>query len=161
MMLGKDLTHRPARPGSKLLAAVLLGLALLLPRTTEAFCFEEAGEAYGVPPGLLWAIAKVESNFNPAAVCYNRNGSYDYGVMQINSSWANKLGLRLWNSLNDPCTNVKVGAWILADCLGRYGYTREGIGCYNAISPDKRDAYASNVITVLEQMRKIADTRKN
>lgn len=161
MKLGKDFTHRPARPGRKLLAAVLLGLALLLPRAAEAFCFEEAGEAYGVAPGLLWAIAKVESNFNPAAVCYNRDGSYDYGVMQINSSWANKLGLRLWNSLNDPCTNVKVGAWILADCLGRYGYTREGIGCYNAISPDKRDAYASNVITVLEQMRKNADSRKN
>jgi len=144
-----------------MLVAALFGLVLLLPRNAAAFCFEEAGEAYGVPPGLLWAIAKVESNFNPTAVGYNRDGSYDYGVMQINSRWAGKLGPRLWNSLNDPCTNVKVGAWVLADCLGRYGYTREGIGCYNAISPDKREAYARNVITIIEQMRQNAAGQKN
>lgn len=143
------------------IVAVLLGFALLLPRQALAFCFEEAGETYAVPPGLLWAIAKVESNFNPAAVGYNRDGSYDYGVMQINSRWAGRLGPQLWNSLNDPCTNVKVGAWILADCLGRYGYTREGIGCYNAISPDKREAYARNVITVIERMRQAAADQKN
>lgn len=145
----------------RLLTAALLGLALLLPRGAQAFCFEEAGETYGVPPGLLWAIAKVESNFDPAAVCYNRDGSYDYGVMQINSSWASRLGLPLWNKLNDPCTNVKVGAYILADCLGRYGYTWEGIGCYNAISLDKRAAYARNVIVVIEQMRKNAAAGKH
>jgi len=142
-------------------AAALLGFALLLPWRAAAFCFEEAGEAYDVPPGLLWAIAKVESNFNPVAVGYNRDGSYDYGVMQINSRWAGRLGPQLWNSLNDPCTNVKVGAWILADCLGRYGYTREGIGCYNAISPDKREAYARNVITVIEQMSRTPTGKKN
>lgn len=153
--------HRIDRPACKLLAAVLLALALLLPRSVAAFCFEEAGETYGVPPGLLWAIAKVESNFNPAAVGYNRDGSYDYGVMQINSRWADRFGLSLWNSLGDPCTNVKVGAFILADCLGRYGYTWEGIGCYNAISLDKRAAYARNVITILEQMHKDAAKRKN
>lgn len=157
----KDPKNRLDRSGRKLLTVVLLGLALLLPRAAEAFCFEEAGETYGVPPGLLWAIAKVESNFNPAAVCYNRDGSYDYGVMQINSRWAGRLGPRLWNSLNDPCTNVKVGASILADCLGRYGYTWEGIGCYNAVSLDKRAAYARHVITVIEQMREDAASRKN
>jgi len=161
MTLEKPPTTRPGRPAKILLPLFLLGLALLLPRGASAFCWQEAGDAYGVPPGLLWAIAKVESNFDPAAIFYNRDGSYDYGVMQINSSWARKLGLPLWNSLNDPCTNVKVGARILADCLGRYGYTREGIGCYNAISPDKRDAYATNVISVLEQMRKDHDRRKN
>jgi soluble lytic murein transglycosylase-like protein len=143
----------------KLLATVALTLTLLLPQRAAAFCFDEAGTTYGVPPGLLWAIAKVESNFNPAAIGYNRDGSYDYGVMQINSRWADQLGLQVWNTLNDPCTNVKVGASILADCLGRYGYTWEGIGCYNAISLDKRAAYARNVIAVLEQMHKDAARR--
>ncbi len=147
---------KPLKSWINFLAAAVLGLALLLPKPAAAFCFEEAGRMYGVAPGLLWAIAKVESNFNPSAVGYNRDGSYDYGVMQINSRWADRLGLDVWNTLADPCTNVKTGAAILADCLGRYGYTWEGIGCYNAVSLDKRAAYARNVITVLEQMHRDA-----
>lgn len=130
--------------------------AAVLPRSGAAFCFEEAGSRYGVPPGLLWAIAKVESNFNPTALNQNRNGSYDIGVMQINSSWYNDLGPELWNNLYDPCTNVQVGARILADCLGRYGYSWEGIGCYNAMSIDKRAIYARKVIHVLNDMHRKA-----
>jgi soluble lytic murein transglycosylase-like protein len=139
-----------------LAVVIWFGVTLLGPSTAGAFCFEEAGKTYGVPPGLLWAIAKVESGFNPTAVCRNRDGSYDYGVMQINSRWADHLGRHTWNSLYDPCTNVKVGASILADCLERYGYTWEGIGCYNAVSEEKRAAYARTVIAVLEQMRRDA-----
>lgn len=82
--------------------------------TAHAFCFEEAGTMYGIAPRLLWSICKGESNFNPAAVNYNSNGSYDFGLMQINSSWAptlRKKGIS-WEALADPCTNVKVGAWL-------------------------------------------------
>jgi hypothetical protein len=142
--------------GKTLLAFLLLALTCIPAAAGEssAFCFEEAGQTYGVPPGLLWAIAKVESGFDPEAVCYNDDGSYDYGVMQINSRWAASLGLNVWNKLDDPCTNVKVGARILADCLNRYGYTWEGIGCYNAVNLGKRAVYARKIIKVIDRMRK-------
>lgn len=141
----------------KTLSPLLLLLALLAtPSPLQAYCFEEAGREYGVPAGLLWAIAKVESNFNPAAVNRNANGSYDVGVMQINSCWKDDLGPELWGRLHDPCTNVQVGARILADCLNRHGYTWEGIGCYNAVSIDKRAAYARKVIAVIEEMHRQA-----
>lgn len=143
------------KKNSVLLLVLLAGL--LLPRPGGAFCFEEAGRDSGVAPGLLWAIAKVESNFSPTALRYNTNGSYDIGVMQINSSWYDELGPKVWNNLYDPCTNVKVGANILADCLNRYGYTWEGIGCYNAISVDKRAIYARKVIKVLNDMHRQAE----
>ena len=92
------------------------------PRTVRfpyvcAFCFEEAGEKYGVSPQLLWAIAKTESHFNPSAVNYNRNGSFDYGLMQVNSSWYGELGRERWMRLGDACYNVQVGAWILSQCI--------------------------------------------
>ena len=80
---------------------------------------------YRIAPKLLRTISKGESNFNPAAVNYNTNGSYDFGLMQINSSWApalRKMGIP-WETLADPCTNVKVGAWVLAQCISEYGYT--------------------------------------
>lgn len=114
-------------------------------QTVCAFCFEEAGERYGVSPRLLWAIAKTESNFNPTAVNHNKNGSFDYGVMQINSSWYWELGHERWMLLNDACYNVNVGAWILSRCVQRHGYTWAAVGCYNGASKDKMMVYSNMV----------------
>jgi len=108
---------------------------------------------YGIAPRLLWTISKGESNFNPAAVNYNTNGSYDFGLMQINSSWApslRKMGIS-WETLADPCTNVKVGAWVLAQCVRDYGYTWSAVGCYNSRTPSKRDRYAAMIARLMSR----------
>lgn len=111
----------------------------------NAFCFEEAGEEYNISPLILRSIAKGESDLNPEAINYNTNGTYDYGLMQINTWWYTTLGPELWSQLSDPCTNVKVGAWILSDCISRYGSTWEAVGCYNAVTPSKRQKYAARI----------------
>jgi soluble lytic murein transglycosylase-like protein len=133
--------------GRCILAAALVVLAS---QHVWAFCFEEAGEKYGVSPQLLWAIAKTESCFNPSVVNYNKDGSFDYGLMQVNSSWYGALGHERWMRLGDACYNVQVGAWILSQCVQRYGYTWKAVGCYNAFSKDKRAVYANRVYRVLE-----------
>jgi soluble lytic murein transglycosylase-like protein len=114
-------------------------------------CFEEAGRGYGISPALLYTIAKVESNLNPGAVNRNTNGSYDYGLMQINSGWYATLGRDRWDRLSDACYNVHVGAWILRQCIDRYGYTWDAVGCYNASSKPKRTAYAWKIYSALKQ----------
>jgi len=114
-----------------------------------SFCFEEAGLLYNISPQLLWSIAKVESDFKPQAINRNKNSSYDYGLMQINSGWYQALGPERWKSLSDPCMNVKVGSWILAQCIKRHGYTWGAVGCYNATSKSKRDIYARKVYSTL------------
>jgi soluble lytic murein transglycosylase-like protein len=113
-------------------------------------CFIEAGMAYNIHPDLLWAIARVESGFDPTAVNRNTDGSYDYGLMQINSSWAHLTGPTVWSQLWDPCTNIKVGAWILSRCIKRYGYNYRAVGCYNARSSSKQRAYARKVLEALD-----------
>ena len=45
--------------------------------------------------------------------------------------------------------NVKVGAWILAQCIARHGYTWKAVGCYNTAPKNKRNAYARKVYDVL------------
>ena len=100
----------------------------------QAFCFLEAGLRYEVSPRLLEAIARVESNMDPGAVNRNRNGSYDYGLMQINSRWKAALGER-WEYLSDACYNVMVGAWILRGCIDRYGYSWDAVACYHTGRP--------------------------
>ncbi|MFZ8826634.1 MAG: lytic transglycosylase domain-containing protein [Candidatus Caldipriscus sp.] len=108
-------------------------LLLLVPALVYGFCFEEAGRYYGVSPHLLWAIAKVESNFNPRAINRNKNGTYDIGLMQINSSWfpyLKKHGIDpslLW----DPCYNAHVGAMVLRHCIDTYGHSWRAVDCYN------------------------------
>lgn len=138
---------------------ILLLSSLALPAYAgDEYCFEEAASRYHVPAALLWAVAKVESGFNPTAINWNRNGSLDYGVMQINSFWLKSIGEDRWKALGDPCFNIHMGAYVMADCLRRYGYTYEGIGCYNADSYDKRIRYASKVV---KAMTELASAGKN
>jgi soluble lytic murein transglycosylase-like protein len=61
-------------------------IAVLLPVTVLGFCFEDAGNKYGINPILLESIARVESNLNPKAINKNTNGTSDIGLMQINSA---------------------------------------------------------------------------
>lgn len=136
-----------------LLAAIAIAF-LSVPLVAFPFCFEEAGRTYDINPFILCAIAEVESGFRQEAINRNGNGSYDYGIMQINSGWYGVLGRDTWLALSDPCTNVKVGAWILRRCINRFGYTWDAIGCYNGRAKTKRTAYAWKVYTALLRCHK-------
>jgi len=124
--------------------------ASMLPGVSSAFCFDQAGLYYNIPADLLRSIARVESNHNPAAVNRNKNGTMDYGLMQVNSRWARELGER-WAYIHDPCYNVTVGAWILSRCFSRYGYAWEAVGCYNTGRVDgaRTRSYVKKVIDAM------------
>ena len=110
-------------------------------------CWEDAANRYRVSSALLYAIARTESGLNPQAIGRNTNGSRDIGLMQINSAWlptlaSHGIGER---DLYEPCTNIHVGAWILAGNVSRLGYTWEAVGAYNAASPSLRRNYVEKV----------------
>ncbi len=133
---------------------LLAGIVLLRPVCGYSFCFQEAGAQYGINPLVLRSIAKVESGGNPAAVNRNVNGSYDIGVMQINTIWKSTMGAARWRYLGDPCYNVKTGAWILSGCIRSYGYNWKAIGCYNSRTPSKSEIYARKVFQKLKDLEK-------
>ncbi|GMQ49665.1 hypothetical protein VB10N_46640 [Vibrio sp. 10N] len=100
------------------------------------FCFDEAGKKFDINPLLLKAIAYTESRLDPNAINdSNTNGTTDYGLMQINSSWFARLadfGVSENSVINEPCTNVYVGAWILAQNMAQTGDGWLAVGAYNA-----------------------------
>ncbi len=141
-----------------LLVATLAGSLYTAPAQAANLCFEQAGARYGVSPLILQAIAQQESGMNPRAMNRNRNGTRDIGIMQINSSWLGFLARHHIREadLFDACTNIHVGAWILGSNFQRMGVSWEAVGAYNAVSPDKRARYATQVIGRLRHLLKEA-----
>lgn len=127
-------------------ARLIVALVFVTALPAQA-CWDDAATRYQVSSALLYAIARTESGLNPQAIGHNRNGSRDLGLMQINSTWLPTLATHgiTERDLFEPCTNIHVGAWILAGNVSRLGYTWEAVGAYNAASPALRRAYIDKV----------------
>ncbi len=115
-------------------ASLLLLTSVGYSKTLEQ-CFHDSSEKNGVPVHLLFAVAFTESSFRPHSLNKNKNGSHDYGLMQINSIWskeAKKHGFSWEKIKKDPCANVMFGGYILKQNKKRLGSWSSAIGAYNA-----------------------------
>ena len=90
----------------------------------------------------------------------NRDGSYDVGLMQINSSHFSELeleGIDEQRLIAEPCTSIMVGASILSKMIKVYGNNWEAVGAYNAgLKKDRfsqRMVYARKVWDKYQQIR--------
>lgn len=132
-------------------ACVALGIAVS-PVVASASCWEEAGASYGVDPLLLKAIAWQESRGWTGAIGPKLpDGNRALGLMQINTIHLPELarhGIHR-EHLFDACVSQKVGAWVLADCIRRFGSTWRSVGCYYAGPGSKnfaaQEQYATSV----------------
>lgn len=117
----------------KLMMAVFLTVPFIRP--VHADCWAFTAKRFNIEVRLLQAIAHVESKMTPASIGTNKNGTRDYGLMQINSLHLERLskkGISESMLVNDPCVSLLVGASILKDMVNIYGYGWEAVGAYNA-----------------------------
>lgn len=117
----------------KLIMAVVLTVPFI--RHVHADCWDFTAKRFNIEVRLLQSIAQVESRMDPASIGKNKNGTHDYGLMQINSIHLNRLskkGISESMLVNDPCVSLLVGASILKDMVNIYGYGWEAVGAYNA-----------------------------
>lgn len=132
--LGLEESYSEARRLERLLTSKTrlyrADLEALWPRPFRAQV-EQAAEAYGVEPALMWAIMKQESAFRPDAVSHAGAS----GLMQLMPGTAKgeakRMGLEKWD-IKDPNDNIRMGASHLA-WLGRSFSRAEWImAAYNA-----------------------------
>jgi soluble lytic murein transglycosylase-like protein len=99
-----------------LASALLLAASLPFPA-----CIDPLERHFNLPAGIVNAVIAVESGGRVDAVNRaNRNGTTDFGLMQVNSSHLPRLaahGIDEKRLLSDPCANVAAGANILREAL--------------------------------------------
>lgn len=129
------------------LRASMLAAGWFAACAAHADCFDDAALYHHVNPVILRAIAVVESQYNPAAVNRNTNGSVDLGEMQVNSIHLPELARygMTRDDLLDGCKSIYTGAWILRQRMDKYGNTWDAIGAYNSATPHFRDRYAARI----------------
>lgn len=144
-------------------AELLLCMLLVVPGA-KADCFANAARTYRIDETLLRSIAAHESSNRPQAINVNKNGSIDYGLMQINSSHLPRLAksnISKETLLNDACVNVHVGASVLAEAIRAFGPTWRAVGAYGAGHlPNREEARAKYASLVYRQYRRLATSRQ-
>ena len=113
-----------------------------------AECIKQASQIYHVPAIIILSVLKTEDARNGTA-SRNKNGSYDYGPLQINSTWLPTLarhGITREDVQWNPCINVAVGTWILAQAITESPkHVWQGVGNYNSHTPYYNQIYAARV----------------
>ena len=112
-------------------------------------CWDYAGNKFNVDPWLLFSIASVESSFQEGIQSKNTNGTYDLGLMQINTIHVPRFAqanLDRHALQHDTCKNIIAAAYLLKQSINTYGYNIDGIGGYHSRTPHLRRAYGQKVI---------------
>ncbi len=109
-------------------------------------CINQAAIAYHIPATVILSVIKTENGKNGLAV-KNKNGSYDLGVMQINTTWLPRLkqeGITAEQIKRNPCINVHVGTWILAQGMAN-GSGWQGVANYHSYTKKHNQLYQEKV----------------
>lgn len=114
----------------KINKVIFIFVLFFLDKVYADYCFDIVAEKYSLSKELIMAISLVESNMDNRVInTSNSDGSQDFCHMQINSQWSFLFNFDLL--LEDACYCTAAGAWILKDCISRYGDSWRAVACYN------------------------------
>ena len=117
-------------------------------------CINHSATTFQVPAALIVSVIKTEGGWNGAAI-KNKNGTYDLGVMQVNSSWIStlkKYGITQESLQFNPCTNVHAATWILAKAMStKEGW--QGVGNYHSRTPSHNKRYREKVRSIYKNVK--------
>ncbi len=106
-------------------------------------CINIAAVTYHVAPTVILSVLNAEGG-RVGMAKPNANGTYDYGPMQINSIWLNKIkpyGYTREAIQYDPCINVAIGTWILSNRIGESHNFWKGAAAYHSYTTELNQNY--------------------
>jgi soluble lytic murein transglycosylase-like protein len=92
--------------------------------TALRHAFEVAAADASIPPAMLWAVAKVESNLRAGV----ESSAGARGLLQVMPATATALDL----NIDEPSSNVLAGARYLRQMLDRFHSSDLALAAYNA-----------------------------
>lgn len=112
-------------------------------------CAEYAGKHYDVSPYIVMAVIDIEGG-KAGTISKNTNGSYDLGVMQINTINLKEIKKTFpridWRVLAyEPCVNIGIGTWLLSKRISEANNLWTGVGNYHSKTPKYHQRYLSKV----------------
>ncbi|APO88773.1 lytic transglycosylase domain-containing protein [Xanthomonas euvesicatoria pv. euvesicatoria] len=112
-------------------------------------CVVQAANDYTLPVRGLLAVWLTEGG-RIGTVSRNKNGTADYGPMQINTVWAQRLesqfGVTRQMITDDFCWSVRAGAYILRYEINQAGGSFwDGVGHYHSRTPQFKYQYIERV----------------
>jgi hypothetical protein len=118
-----------------------------------AACMTAVTASIGLPPLVLPAIHMIEGG-QVGTIVKNTNGSQDYGVMQINSSWLPTLaaatnrteGQVRSDLIHDGCFNIAIAGAVMKYNLAQAGGDIwKAVGYYSSHTPSFNAIYQARV----------------
>jgi soluble lytic murein transglycosylase-like protein len=118
-------------------------------------CIDKAAATFGIPALPVHILREVEAGEVGKVSAPNKDGSYDIGPMQINSSWlpkVNGLGISESDLRDNGCINAYVGTWIYYQTwLDANRDTAMAMARYNSSVPRYQTQYLDMVLKVIDR----------
>lgn len=94
---------------------------------------EKYADEYKLPPELIYAVIKTESNFNENAISH----AGAKGLMQLMDDTNEWVASLLRENVHEedyfhPETNIRRGAYLLSFLIKQFGSTKSAVAAYNA-----------------------------
>lgn len=124
-------------------------------------CIDQAARYHGVNDLVLRAIAYHESGMRSWAQRRNTNGSYDIGLMQINTVHLpelSRMGVAPAH-LHDACVSAFVGAWLYRRKIAVHQNTWTAVGAYHSETPELRSRYALAIHAIVQRWLSVGGTQ--
>jgi hypothetical protein len=142
----------------------MFDLPIDLPKPTQAppaiveECIRFNSQHFGIPELALEAILDVEGG-KMCTVSKNSNGSYDLGLMQINTINFSKIqknypDVTAKDIACKPCLNITLGAWLLSHRIKETKDIWTGVGNYHSKTPKYRTIYLKRISSAISRIIK-------
>ncbi len=119
------------------------------PMEVVSQCVGFVSDYFNIPDIAIKAIMEVEGG-KMCTLSKNSNGSYDMGIMQINTIHYPSIveqypSLKIEDIACKPCLNITLGAWILSKRIKEADDLWKGVGNYHSKTPKYHKKYLEKI----------------